>query len=104
MANATHTSLRDSKETIMKTIETIMQNVGRCVVGLGSALALVSAVVITSNGPALGNAQAARPVEVVRLDPVVVTISTERFAAIRAEEKSHTMLARVRALKTKLVG
>ena len=88
----------------MNTIELFMRNVGRIAVSLGSALALVCAVVITMNGPSLGNAQAATPVEVVRLEPVVVTISTERFAAIRADEKSHTMLARARVLKTKLLG
>ncbi len=86
----------------MKTIDLVMQNVGRIAVGLGSALALVCAMVIVTSGPALGSAEAAT--QVVRLEPVVVTVSTERFAAIRAEEKSHTMFARVRAFKTKVLG
>lgn len=36
----------------------------------------------------------AKPAEVVRLDAVTVTISADRFNAIRAEERSQSILAR----------
>ena len=58
--------------------------VGRFVFGLGIGLALTSAYVIVSGRPdVLGTSKP--EAEVVRLDPVVVTISAERFAELRAE-------------------
>jgi hypothetical protein len=42
----------------------------------------------------VGPTDAARPAEVVHLDPVVVTISSRRFAEIRAELDGPSKLAR----------
>ncbi len=78
----------------MKAIERIVQVVGRFAVGLGIGVALVSAFVIVTTD--IG-AEARRPSklpEVVQLDPVVVTISAERFAAIASEMHGRPILAR----------
>ena len=66
----------------MKTFERRIQVLGRFAVGLGIGLALTSAYVIVVNGRAF---EEAKPLEVIRLDPIVVTISNERFAELRAE-------------------
>ncbi len=68
----------------MQTIERLFRSLGRFVFGLGVGLALTSAYVIVSSGSALLGQPPARP-EVVRLDPVVVTISRDRFATLYAE-------------------
>jgi hypothetical protein len=86
---------------IMKTFERTLETAGRFAVGLGSALALVCAYVIVSGDPGLGVAEVAKAPEVVRLEPVVVTISAERFAAIQAEERGASMLARKHDAKLK---
>lgn len=83
----------------MKTIERLIHAIGRFAFGLGLALALVCAFVIVTSDHALDPTQVARPADVVRLDPVVVTISAERFAEIRAEEREGSMLARTRVRK-----
>ena len=67
----------------MNTIDHILRGLGRFVFGLGVGLALTSAVVIVANGPAF-EARDVRPADVIRLDPVIVTISAERFNAERA--------------------
>ncbi len=63
----------------MKAIERIIHRVARFAVGFGIGLALVCTFVIvtTDIGP---DTRRSKPV--VHLDPVVVTISAERFAAI----------------------
>ena len=91
-------SSRTEKGIIMKTLQRLIDLVSRFAVGLGSALALVCAVVIVSSGPTLGP-EAVVHADVVRLDPVVVTISSERFAQIRAEEHEQAMFARSRGHK-----
>ncbi len=69
---------------IMRTIDHLLRGLGRFVFGLGVGLALTAALVIVANGPAL-EAKDARPVDVIRLDPVIVTISAARFDALRGE-------------------
>jgi len=69
---------------IMRTIDHLLHSLGRFVFGLGVGLALTAAVVIVANGPAL-EATTVKPVDVVKLDPVIVTISAERFDAVRGE-------------------
>ena len=69
---------------IMRTIDHLLHGLGRFVFGLGVGLALTAALVIVANGPALEGTNA-KPVDVIRLDPVTVTISAERFAAVRDE-------------------
>lgn len=88
----TRRGLRHKEGIIMKTIEKLYEWVSRFAVGLGSGLALVCAYVIVTGDPGLGTSPAAQP-EVVRLEPVVVTISAERFAAIQAEERGEPLLA-----------
>ena len=82
----------------MKALQRLIDLVSRFAVGLGSVLALVCAVVIVSSGPSLGPETVVHA-DVVRLDPVVVTISSERFAQIRAEEHEQAMFARSRGRK-----
>lgn len=83
----------------MKALEKISHTVGRFAVGIGLGLALVCAYVIVSSAPALDAPPAARPAGVVRLDPVAVTISAERFDAIRAEGRGSSILVRTRERK-----
>ncbi len=78
----------------MKTIERIIRTLSRFVFGLGVGLALTSAYVIVTSGAALtGRPPAAR--DVVRLDPVVVTISRERFDTLYAEAHPPEKIAHV---------
>jgi hypothetical protein len=76
----------------MKTIETIFYVVGRFAVGFGSGLALVCAFVIVTTDIGLGTPKAVQPAEVVHLDPVVVTISSERYEAMRQEAQGVPVL------------
>lgn len=76
---------RQQGEIKMKAHEKLIRIIGRFAVGVGSALAVVCVVAIVSSAPALGPTQAVQPAEVIRLDPVIVTIAAERFDAIRAE-------------------
>ena len=85
----------------MKTYQRIIEVVGRFAVGVASALALVCAYVIVSSDPGLGTVEVAKAPEVIRLEPIVVTISAERFAAIQAEEQGASMLARKQDAKPK---
>lgn len=78
----------------MKALEKIIHTIGRFAFGIGLGIALVCAYVIVSNAPALDATPVARPADIVRLDPVVVSIPAERFDAIRAEEGSASMLVR----------
>jgi hypothetical protein len=68
----------------MESMERFIYSMSRFVFGLGIGLALTSAWVIVTTG---GDLLLGRPVaaEVVRLDPVEVTISAERYDAIRAD-------------------
>lgn len=78
----------------MKTIETILHTVARFAFGFGIGLALVCAAVIVTTDIGLGTPKSVAPAGVVRLDPVVVTISTERFATIRRELVGAPVLVR----------
>ncbi len=71
---------RHQQGNTMNTIDRILRGLGRFVFGLGVGLALTSAVIIVANGPAM-EARDVRPADVIRLDPVLVTISAERFRA-----------------------
>ena len=73
-------------------IDSLIRGLGRFVFGLGVGLALTSAVVIVANGPAL-EAREVRPADVIRLDPVIVTMSAERFNAERGGEPLPTTAA-----------
>ncbi len=69
----------------MKKIDSMLHSLGRFVFGMGLGVALTSTYVIVTGAPDLLAPVPA--VEVVRLDPVVVTISRERFDAIYAESE-----------------
>jgi len=73
------------KGIIMRTIDHLLRGLGRFVFGLGAGLALTAALVIVANGPAL-EAKDVKPSDVIRLDPVTVTITAERFDALRGED------------------
>ena len=79
----------------MKAYEKFIHTLGRFAVGIGVALGVACAVVIVSSPPAIERTQAIQPGAMVRLDPVIVTISAQRFDAIRAESRDSTMLAHV---------
>lgn len=82
--------------TTMKTLERFIRSLSRFVFGLGVGLALTSAYVIVSSGSALtGRAPSAR--DVVRLDPIVVTMSRQRFDALYAEANPPAPVARAHA-------
>lgn len=66
----------------MNRIDQLLRGLGRFVFGLGVGLALTSAAVIVVNAPAI-EARDVRPADVIRLDPVVITMSAERFDAER---------------------
>ena len=69
-----------------KSLSTLIHRAGRYTVVLGSVAALASAIAIIKVAPAgIENTKAAT--EVVQLEPVVVTISKARYAAVRAEAK-----------------
>lgn len=72
----------------MKALTKFTQQLGRAAVHIGAVLALACAVVIVANAPAFAPTKMAQPGEVIRLEPVMVTISAERFDAIRAEADS----------------
>jgi hypothetical protein len=69
---------------IEERIERFVAGAGRFVFGLGIGVALTSVYVIVSSAPDLLSGRPT-PADIVRLDPVVVTISAERFAEIHAE-------------------
>lgn len=77
----------------MKTIERLIHLVGRFAVGLGIGVALVSAFVIVTTDIG-GEVRRPQPDEIVHLDPIVVTISAERYAAIAAELQARPAVAR----------
>ena len=66
---------------------------GRLFVLLATALAISSAITIARHAPALLAQNAPAATEVVRLEPVTVSISAARFDAIRAEETAATRFA-----------
>jgi hypothetical protein len=85
---------QEEEGTIMKTKESLISNISRFVFGLGIGLALTSAYVIVTSTPELltGKPVAA---DIVRLDPVTVTISSKAFDEIHAEADVPTKRAHV---------
>ena len=82
----------------MEAIEKFVRRIGRYLVGglavgLGIGLALVCTFVIVTTDVGQGRHPKA-PGEVVRLDPVVVTISADRFAEIASELHGRPAMAR----------
>ncbi len=96
MEERRHDVRRNMEGMKMNIVERLATVVARFVVGFGIGLALVCAVVIVTTRPALEPATVARPVEVIRLDPVSVTISAERFQAIRAQMIVDSLLVQTR--------
>ncbi len=84
------------KATIMKTtLTSVMTFVGAAIVGCGAAIAIASTAAITHEAPMLRPASIRSvPQEVIRLEPVVVTISRSSFEALRKEMQDETQLAR----------
>lgn len=79
---------------ISKFIRIVGPRAFQIAVHVGAVLALVCAVVIVANAPALFPKKAGPQAEVVVLDPVIVTIEADRFDAIRAESQRASMLVR----------
>ena len=69
----------------MKTYHQLQALAARFAVGIATLVALACVAVIVSNGAALAPRASDRVVDVVQLEPVVVTISFQRFAAIHAD-------------------
>ena len=65
--------------------------------GCAAALSIASTAAVTEVAPVLRHQQAAQG-EVVRLAPVVVTISKEAFETVRNEERAATELARANGM------
>lgn len=70
----------------MKTSLASLTTVAASVVfGCGAAIAIASTAAVSQSAPSLRQAAPAAPVEVVRLEPVVVTISKARYDEIRGQ-------------------
>jgi len=80
-----------------KSINTLIHGSARFAVAVGTFIALASAVAIITVAPT-GIEHAKPATEVVRLEPVVVTISKARYTAIRAEAQP-SMFVRLFAKK-----
>ena len=94
---ASGTASKSARDAASKSLSGVVVNgivtaAGRLTVLLGTALAITCAVAVM-RGPAPSAGKAAPRVEVVRLDPVIVTGSLARFQAIRAEEAGESKLA-----------
>jgi hypothetical protein len=88
-----HEGLRPEEGIIMKAFEQFIRSAGRFAVGFGSGLALVCAFVIVTTD--LGDQpKVVRPADIVHLDPVVVTISADRFAELQAQIHGVPVLVR----------
>jgi hypothetical protein len=66
---------------------------GRIAVLLGTALAITCAITLAQRASTLPAPKPVSQAEIIRLEPVVVTISAERFTAIHAEAERETLLA-----------
>ena len=74
-------------------VSSAMTFVASVVVGFGAAIAIASAAAVSQAAPSLRPVAQAAAVEVVRLEPVVVTVSKTYYDAVRTE----TELARANA-------
>ncbi len=91
-----------TKGMTMRTIDNLLHNLGRFVFGMGLGVALTSTYVIVTGAPDLLAPMPA--VEVVRLDPITVTISRERFDAIYAASEPATEAVHVYGRGPQRVG
>lgn len=69
-------------KTTLGTLTTFAASV---VFGCGAAIAIASTAAVSQSAPSLRQTTPAAVVEVVRLEPVVVTISKARYEEIRGE-------------------
>lgn len=69
------------------TLSDITTFVASVAVGCGAAIAIASTAAISEAAPSLRPQVQPAPVEVVRLDPVVVTVSKTYFDAVRFERE-----------------
>ncbi len=77
------------------TLTTVMSFVAAAAVGCGAAIAIASTGAITHESSTLHPAAVKSvPQEVIRLEPVVVTISKTSFDAMRKEIQGDTQVAR----------
>lgn len=83
----------------MKTVHTLldrsMDSMARFVVGACTAVALAAAVVVVRAGPELEGGPMNARTEVVRLEPVAVTVSKATFDTVRAEAQRPGVFARL---------
>ncbi len=80
------------------TLSTVMTFMGSVTIGCGAAIAIASAAAVTREAPTLRTPPVqAVPVEVIRLEPVIVTISRDRFEAVRQQEATETKLVAAKA-------
>ena len=91
------------------TLGNVMTFVGSVAVGCGAAIAIASAAAVTHEAPSLRSkpmqrTQQPAPAEVIRLAPVVVTISNERFEALRNAGTGESKLADAPEVKDKRNG
>lgn len=78
----------------MKTaLQNCMTFAAAVAVGCGAAIAIASTAAVSQAAPTLRTPVRTTPVEVVRLEPVVVTVSRSTFDAVR-KESAATELAR----------
>lgn len=68
-------------KTTFGTVTTFAASV---VFGCGAAIAIASTAAVSQSAPSLRQGAPAAPIEVIRLEPVVVTISKARYDEIRA--------------------
>ena len=77
------------------TLTSVMSFVAAAAVGCGAAIAIASTAAITHDSSMLRPAPVhSVPQEVIRLEPVVVTISKGSFEALRKEMQGDTQVAR----------
>ena len=77
------------------TLSSVMTFVAAAAVGCGAAIAIASTAVITHESPMLRPASIhSVPQDVIRLEPVVVTISKSSFEAAREETQGDAQVAR----------
>jgi hypothetical protein len=67
------------------TLGTLTTFAASVVFGCAAAIAIASTAAVSEAAPSLRQAAPTAPVEVIRLEPVTVTISKTRFEEIRAE-------------------
>ena len=67
------------------TLANITTFVASLAAGCGAAIAIASTAAVSQAAPMLRPVATPAPIEVVRLEPVVVTVSKARFEAMRTE-------------------